>query len=194
MTTCRRCGQRYRIERDQWLQSCPRCGASPAPLRLKIRNNALAAVLSLVALVILVRGQTMPFIQSSKLGEVKTYSLISGIRELYKLNYYFIASILLIFSVIFPIVKLIFLLLATSALLPIDSVARRRMHQFAEITGKYSLLDVLVAAVTIVVVRFNSLAEVRAMPGTIVFCIAVLLSLLASAAVDLKKLDPEARQ
>jgi uncharacterized paraquat-inducible protein A len=48
---------------------------------------------------------------------------------------------------------------------------------------------VLVVAVSIVVIRFGSLAEVRALPGTVVFCVAVLLSILAGHAVNLETED-----
>jgi uncharacterized paraquat-inducible protein A len=183
--TCRRCGQEYLVDQRKWLRACPNCGASPVPLRNYFHNNGVAAVTSVIALLVLIRGQTMPFISATNLGQTNIYSLIGGIHDLYQLGYYFIASILLIFSVMFPIAKLILILAATSALIPFSPEARHRMHKFAVATGKYSLLDVLVAAVTIVVIRFGALAQVEARPGTVVFCIAIILSILAGHAVHL---------
>jgi uncharacterized paraquat-inducible protein A len=182
---CRRCGQAYLAQPGWRLQACPRCGAAPVPLRVLLHNNRFAAVMAVLALVILVRGQTMPFISATNLGQTNIYSLIGGIKDLYQLGYYFIASILLIFSVMFPITKLVLILLATSSLVPFSTAARHRMHKFAVATGKYSLLDVLVAAVTIVVIRFGALAQVEAKPGTVIFCIAIILSILAGHAVRL---------
>ena len=45
------------------------------------------------------------------------------------------------------------------------------------------LKGVLVVAVTIILVKFGSLAEVRAQPGTILFCVGVLLSMAAGLCV-----------
>jgi paraquat-inducible protein A len=154
-------------------------------------NNRVAAVMAVIALLVLVRGQTMPFISATNLGETNIYSLLGGIKDLYQLGYWFIASVLLIFSVMFPIAKLTLILAATTSLIPFSPESRQRMHKFAVATGKYSLLDVLVAAVTIVVIRFGALAQVEAQPGTVVFCIAILLSILAGHAVKLETKDDE---
>jgi len=68
----------------------------------------------------------------------------------------------LLFSVVFPIVKLVILLAATSSLVSMSDIARRRMHTIAMVTGKYSLLDLVVVAVMIVMVKFGQMAEVHA--------------------------------
>jgi uncharacterized paraquat-inducible protein A len=187
--TCRRCGQAYLARPGRWLQACPRCAASPTPLRILFHDNRLAATLAVIALIVLIRGQTMPFISATNLGQTNTYSLIGAIKDLYQLGYYFIASILLIFSVLFPIAKLTLILAATSSLVPLSTTARHRMHKFAVETGKYSLLDVLVVAVSIVVIRFGALAQVSALSGTVVFCVSILLSILAGHAVKLETED-----
>ena len=184
--TCRRCGQTYLARPGRWLQACPRCAASPTPLRVLFHDNRVAAVMAVIALLVLVRGQTMPFISATNLGQTNVYSLVGGIKDLYQLGYWFIASILLIFSVMFPIAKLTLIFLATTSLVPFSPQARHRMHRFAVATGKYSLLDVLVVAVSIVVIRFGALAQVSALPGTVVFCVAVILSILAGHAVKLE--------
>src|ERR1700749_3885378 len=132
--TCRRCGQTYLAKPGWRLQACPRCAASPTPLRVLFHDNRVAAVLAVIALIVLVRGQTMPFISATNLGETNIYSLIGGIKELYQLNYYFIGSILLIFSVMFPITKLMLILLTPTSLVPFSTEARHRMHRFAVAT------------------------------------------------------------
>ncbi|HMB95818.1 MAG TPA: paraquat-inducible protein A [Tepidisphaeraceae bacterium] len=188
-TTCRRCGQVYVAKPRRFLQACPHCAASPTPLRSYFHDNRLAATLAVIALIVLIRAQTMPFISATDLGQTNVYSLIGGIHDLYQLGYYFIASILLIFSVLFPIAKLILILSATSSLVPLSSETRHSMHKFAVATGKYSLLDVLVVAISIVVIRFGALAQVSALPGTGLFCIAILLSILAGHAVKFETKD-----
>jgi paraquat-inducible protein A len=94
--------------------------------------------------------------------------------------------VLLVFSVVFPYAKLLGLLVATSALAPISERWRARLHAMAVLTGKYSLLDIIVVAMMIVLVKFEGVAEVRALPGTILFCIAILLSIASGLCVRLK--------
>lgn len=137
----------------------------------------------MLALIVLVIGLVMPFIYMTKLGTVREYSLVGGILELFHSGNTFIGIVLLLFSVVFPIVKLIMLLLATSSLVAISDKSRRVMHKIAVVTGKYSLLDLLVVAVMIVLVKFGEFAEVKARAGTVLFCVAVLLSIAAGLCV-----------
>src|SRR5256885_11595447 len=190
-TICRRCGREY-ILRRTILPACPHCGAAPVPLRKRLRHNGLAAVLCVLALITLSIAINQPFISMSKLGELRVFSLLSGIMELFRTHQALIGSILLIFSVIFPFAKLLAILVATSSLVPISTKMRRRLHWLASVTGKYSLLDILVIAIVIVLVKFKGLAEAHAMPGTTLFCIAIFMSILAGFAVDLDA-ESEAR-
>jgi paraquat-inducible protein A len=125
-----------------------------------------------------------PFISMTKLGTSRRYSLIGGILELFHSGNIFIGSILLLFSVVFPIVKLVMILMATSSLAPLSEKTRRRMHKLAVVTGKYSLLDLLVVAVMIVLVKLGDMANVEAQPGTVLFGVAVLLSIAAGLCVN----------
>jgi paraquat-inducible protein A len=190
---CRRCGREYVLRRTI-LPACPHCGAAPVPLRkrLRLRHNGLAAVLCVLALITLSIAINQPFISMSKLGEVRVFSLLSGIVELFRTNQALIGSILLVFSVIFPFAKLAAILVATSSLVPISNKMRQRLHWLASVTGKYSLLDILVVAIVIVLVKFKGLVEARALPGTTLFCIAIFMSILAGFAVDLDADDTDA--
>ena len=114
------------------------------------------------ALIVLSAAVVMPFISMSKLGELRIFSLIGGIVELFDRGQWVIGCVLFIFSVIFPYAKLLALLAATSSLTRMSPIARRRLHKLAMLTGKYSLLDILVVAIMIVLVKFQGIAEVRA--------------------------------
>jgi paraquat-inducible protein A len=149
-----------------------------------LKHNGLAAVTSVLAAGVLWISMRFPFITMIKLGDVRSFSLPGGIYELYKGGDWFLALVLLSFSVVFPFAKLLCLLLATTSLLPFSPRARRVLHKLADITGKYSMLDVLVVAITIVVVKFHAIAEVHARPGTYMFCAAVGLSILAGTFVN----------
>ncbi|MCS7032399.1 MAG: paraquat-inducible protein A [Phycisphaerae bacterium] len=188
--SCRRCGKRYALPGGTILPACPFCNASPRPLLGGLRDNRVAVTFAAVALVFLAVALTVPFAQLKTLGESREYSLPGGIRRLFIDGHVWIGVILLIFSVIFPVAKLLALLTATSGLMRLSLQARRRLHQAADLTGKYSLLDVLVVAVLIVVVQFRGVIEVEARAGVYWFCAAVVLSILAGLCVRLP--DPQA--
>jgi paraquat-inducible protein A len=183
---CRRCGKTFAPPSTKLLlPSCPHCGASVVPLLQKLHKNRNAAVLAFFAIAVLTAGILLPFISMSQLGQERIFSLLGGIRELYQRDHLFLAAILLIFSVIFPYAKLIALLIATSRLTNLSERARHRLHKIAQFTGRYSLLDILVVAIIIVVVKFQDLAEARALPGTYLFALAVFLSIAAGFCVNL---------
>jgi len=194
LVLCRRCERQYELPVNDpsatsppLLAACPHCGAAPVPLWRRIgRHNGVAAILAVVALVVLAVADVMPFISMSKLGEQRIFSLIGGIVELFDRGNWFIGTILLVFSVVFPFAKLIALLAATSALARLSPRARHRLHHLAVLTGKYSLLDLLVVAIMIVLVKFDGIAEVRALPGTFLFGVAIFLSILSGLFVDLR--------
>jgi paraquat-inducible protein A len=187
---CRRCGQPYEhSDRAHLLPACPHCGAAPVPLWRRMQHNGLAAVLALVAAIVLAVSMTLPFISMSKFGSVRIFSLIGGIMELFHANQIFLASVLFVFSVIFPFAKLAALLLATSRHAPLSTRVRHFMVHAAHFTGRYSFLDILVVAVMIIVVKFRGVAEVRAQSGTLLFCVAIFLSILAGFCVNLRSLE-----
>jgi len=174
------------VNGDVPLPSCPHCGASANPLWTRVIDNRNAAVLALFAMGVLTAGILMPFISMSQLGTTRTFSLLGGIRELFDRRSYFIGCVLLTFSVVFPYAKLLAILVATSRMVGLSMTARRRLAHVAHVTGRYSMLDILVVAVMIVVVKFDGLVEIKALPGTILFCVAVLLSIAAGLCVKLE--------
>ena len=170
------------------MPSCPYCGASVRPLGGGIRNNRNAAVLALLATATLTAGLVLPFVSLSKLGHERIMSLMGGIRELFERRYIWLGLLLLVFSVVFPFAKLLAILIATSSLVPLSDRLRHGLTHLAHITGRYSLLDILVVAIMIVVVKFDGLAEVKAETGTALFAVAVFMSIGAGMLVNLDHL------
>jgi paraquat-inducible protein A len=187
--TCRRCGQPYLLpERPARLLACPWCRASPRPL---LQGNRAAALLAFMALIILAPAVLLPFITSRQLGEEHSYSLLGGIVLLLEEGgtHLLLGLLLGLFSILFPLTKLLALLAATSASLPLRRSSRQRLSRLAELTGKYSLLDVVVVAILVVVIKLEGVASVRASSGTLLFAGAILLSLLAGFCVSFEHLD-----
>jgi paraquat-inducible protein A len=193
--TCRRCGRAYALPAGRaLLAACPHCGKSPVPLWRAVRSNAAAAVLCVLALVVLVPAYFLPFVSIEKLGTRNVFSLLGGIGELFERGNAFLGVVLLLFSVVFPLAKLAAILAATSRLVGLSARVRRGLHHLASVTGKYSLLDILVVALMIVLVKFKNLAEVEARAGTVLFCLAIFLSIAAGMCVDTDRLGARAER
>jgi paraquat-inducible protein A len=185
---CRRCGQAYLPDPSLAFPTCPHCGAATVPLFRRLQDNRLAALLAFAAAVALTVGILLPFVSiHSELMGSKVYSMLGGIVELFKRGNLLMGVILLVFSVIFPFAKLLTLLVATSRLVPLSGKSRHRLHTVAALTGRYSMLDLLVIAVMIIVVRFDGMVDVKAEPGTVMFSVAVFLSIIAGFCTNLRE-------
>ena len=179
---CRRCGAEFLVNPRSRFRACPHCGAGVAPLT--IRSNGNAAVVALAALGFLLVGMVRPFVAMSELGEHRIFSLLGGIGELWRRGNVVLAAVIFLFSVIFPVAKLLVLLVATSRLVPFSPQARHTMHKTAVAAGKYSMLDIFVVAIMIVLVKFDGVASVAARDGVYWFMAAVLLSMLSGWLVE----------
>lgn len=147
-------------------------------------------LLVLTATVMLVLGLALPTIELKELVFKKnTFSILAGIQALVQEKYYFLALIIFVFSIIFPIVKLG--ILAGSWLLPMTARARQTWIQYLEITGKWSMLDVFVVALMIIITRTSGLIKARPLPGIYWFAGSVILAMLASS--YLKQLHNKAK-
>ena len=145
------------------------------------RGERLPIVLMLLlSLVLFLAGLFRPFTRITKLwlfdNDVSVYQ---GLITLFKEQEVFLFGILLIFTVIFPFVKLSALL--TLWLTPgLKAQTMARVHSFVSNLSKWSMLDVFVVAVLVVLIRSGGLARIKAQDGLLLFCASVVLTQIAS--------------
>ncbi|HMB77740.1 MAG TPA: paraquat-inducible protein A [Kiloniellaceae bacterium] len=90
--------------------------------------------------------------------------------------------IVLVFTVIFPATKLAFAFDAWVRLRRADAKLLRSLH-WLESLGKWSMLDVFVIALLVVVVKLSSVSDVTVHLGLYVFALAVILSMVSVKAI-----------
>ena len=110
------------------------------------------------------------------------YSVITGVSGLFDQKEYALAAILFFFSIVFPLVKFVGLSIIWAVRLPKDN--RQRLLHWLGILGKWSMLDVLVVAMLIVLVKLGPLAKVEPQTGIYVFALAILLSMITTMYID----------
>jgi paraquat-inducible protein A len=133
------------------------------------------------ASVCLALGITLPIIRLTKYVFWTTeHSLLSTVQVLIKDGQLFLGVTVLVFSIVFPIVKLLYLLLC-STLPQHDLVRLRPQLRALEWLGKWSMHDVLVLALTIFFIKSQGLYDAASLWGVYFFTAGVLLMILAYA-------------
>jgi paraquat-inducible protein A len=148
-----------------------------------------AALLASASAVLAV-GLTLPVVTLRSGLARETYSVLGGIRDLARSGEVLLAGIVLGFSVLFPIAKLA--LLTRVLFRPFDEQRRARLVRSLVRLGRWSMLDVFVVAILIGSVHLGILSEAYAERGIHVFGSGILLSMLATLAVQ-RLLGPDAR-
>ncbi|MEO1718702.1 MAG: paraquat-inducible protein A [Pseudomonadota bacterium] len=135
----------------------------------------------LAASVCLALGITLPILKLTKLVFWTTqHSLASTVWILFNDSQWFLATVILLFSIVFPILKLLYLLLLST--LSREEIARRsRQLRALEWLGKWSMHDVLVLALTIFFIKSQGVYDATSLNGVYFFTAAVVLMILAYA-------------
>ena len=133
-----------------------------------------------VSLLLFLAGLFRPFTQVTKLwlfdDDVSVYR---GLITLFHEQEFFLFGILLVFTVLFPFLKI-------SALLwlwlkrGLDRGRAALVYNFVANLSKWSMLDVFVVAVLVVLIRSGGLARIKAQDGLLLFCASVVLTQIAS--------------
>lgn len=133
------------------------------------------------ASVCLALGVSLPIIKLTKYVFWSTeHSLLSTVYVLIRDGQYFLGITVALFSICFPVLKLLYLLLVST--LPASEIARQsRRLRALEWLGKWSMHDVLVLALTIFFIKSTGLYDAASLAGVYFFTAAVVLMILAYA-------------
>ncbi|MCX5716286.1 MAG: paraquat-inducible protein A [Candidatus Omnitrophica bacterium] len=135
-------------------------------------------ILIVVSALCLFIGLYLPVLTVRKLWEKNTFSIISGIINLWNCKYYVLSFIIFFFSVIFPVVKLVTLFVIWFVRL--SDRYRKWLLRGLSLLGKWSMLDVFVTAIIIVSIKLGVLASAKAEAGIYYFAISILLAMLVT--------------
>jgi paraquat-inducible protein A len=135
----------------------------------------------IAAAVCLALGISLPILKLTKfMFWTSEYSLISTVEVLLKQGQTFLGLVVLVFSIVFPVVKLLYLLLVST--LPAAELRRHAKRLKAiEWIGKWSMHDVLVLALTIFFLKSQGVYDAASLPAVYLFTAAVVLMILSYA-------------
>jgi len=156
-----------------------------------------AAAFALAAAAMLVPANVLPVLITAISGHERTDTIFSGTVGLAEDGLWVLAAIVFIASILIPLLKLVglsWLLWAVRRGVRDPERARRltRLHGVLNFIGRWSMLDVFLAAFLAGIVRFGSLATIEPGAGIVAFAAAVVLTMLATQAFDPRLLWEEA--
>lgn len=148
------------------------------------RSASRVAAISLAALILYPLAVSLPVMRIERLGHEQTSSIWGGMIDLLAEGHLFVGLALLLFSVVTPIGKLGALLLLCTGDRLMRASHRAVTYRAVEFLGRWGMVDVLLVALVVAMVKLGDLVEVTPGVGVIAFGSVVILSLLASAAFD----------
>lgn len=170
-----------------WPESDPRPGGVDRPKPMLSHPRAAARLgwwsfslgpMMLVTIVLLVTSWFVTLMTVERLWFWENdVSLYTGLVELAEKDEWLLFIVILVFSMLFPLVKLLAGLYIWARLDARDLAARRALA-VVQVMGKWSMVDVFVVALTVVAVSITIIADVEVNLGIYLFCAAVFLSMI----------------
>ncbi len=142
-------------------------------------RNFVLSFLIIVATVFFALGIILPVIRFTTVYVwTNEHSIATIIWALFENDEYFLTVVLFLFSILFPFLKLFYLLtLVTSPDIPPEF--RKRSISTMEWLGRYSMTDVMVLALMIFYVNSSGYTEASVLPGVYFFAASALITMLA---------------
>lgn len=182
---CHTCGLTQRAAPEAHGLTCGRCGSSLHFRKPDSLSRAWALLIA--AYVLIVPANLLPVMQTGSLFGSEKDTILSGVIYLWTSGSQPLAIILFIASIAIPAAKLLsltFLLVSVQRRSLWAPRERTRLYRVVEAVGRWSMIDVYVAAMLTALVQFGSLMSIRAGSGAIAFGAVVVLTIFAAESFD----------
>lgn len=163
---CVRCRSRLDSGRRSGRQSSARCFAA-----------------ALGGLILYFPAILLPILEIEKMGHHHATSLLGGTIDLIWQGSLFVGVIVLVFSIILPLIKLL-ALLELSYIGLTHCQHQAWTYRVVEWAGRWSMMDVLLLALLVTLVKLGDLVSFRLGPAVLAFVMCVLMSMIASVMFD----------
>lgn len=184
LRACHCCGLIHALPQlaDGFRARCVRCGAIIQRAGGR-RATARTAAAALAAFFLYWPAVLLPILEVERLGHRHASGILQGTLDLIWHGELFVGVIVLVFSVIFPLVKIV-VLLELSLLGLFERRHKAFTYRVMEFAGKWSMMDVLLLAFLVMLVKLGSLVQFRFGVAVLAFVLCVMMSMFASAFFD----------
>lgn len=163
---------------------CVRCHSTvDSGQRNGMQSSARCFAAALGGLILYFPAILLPILEIEKLGHHHATSLLGGTLDLIGHGNFFVGFIVLVFSIVLPLLKLL-------ALLELSFIGMTRQqhrawtYRVVEWTGRWSMMDVLLLACLVTSVKLGDLVSFELGPAVIAFVMCVVMSMIASVMFD----------
>jgi paraquat-inducible protein A len=160
---------------------CSRCDSS---LNQVMKGLQTPLVLALCALMIYPFGIFLPLMQIERFGHVHKASIWDGTISLISHGQWFIGVIVFSCSVIFPLLKLAGIFFLCLDMKKLSDRNKIKIFKFVENVGRWGMIDVLLVAILVAVVKIGEMVEINPGVGSTAFGLCVVMSICASLTFD----------
>jgi len=193
----------YKTDQDLSLQLCHHCGklskinihsCSVCSSKLYQRkDHSLLKTFSftIIALIFFIPANLLPMMNLTTLGEIESSTIFDGILYFLDTKSYAIALIIFVASILVPLFKL-------TVLIALLLISYNKKSKFARVgtkyyriicfIGKWSMIDIFVVALMIVMVQFGNLSTITAGSAAPAFTVVVIMTILATHSFDTRLL------
>lgn len=153
--------------------------SEPGPSQPVFRTPILWVIaewLLYFSVALIVTGMLLPSVYKPGLLGGKDYNVFQVIIALFKNEYRALGIIVFAFSVVFPLLKN----LVAAIILRLGASHRPRLIELLHFLGKWSMLDVLLAAFLIGFTQLTAIMKIEPRLGLYIFAAGIILNNLAS--------------
>ena len=163
--------------------SCTRCGSGLSRPGNLVKTASRTAAAAVGAFVLFWPAVLLPILEIEQLGIKSQSSLLGGTLEMFHHGSYFVGTVVFLFSIVLPLTKIV-MLLELSLLEILHRKHKALTLRMMEHLGKWSMMDVMLLAFLVMLVKLGDLVEFHFGPAIIAFTLCVVMSMIASITFD----------
>ena len=185
LKACHCCGLIHQVPdlNEKQQASCTRCGSAFARTGNLVNSASRTAAAAIGAFVLFWPAILLPILEVEQLGLKSRTSILSGTFELLHHGNYFVGGVVFLFSIVFPLTKIV-LLLELSLLEMLHKKHKAFTLRLMEQLGKWSMMDVMLLAFLVMAVKLGDMVEFHFGPAIVAFVLCVAMSMIASISFD----------
>ena len=167
------------------IHSCPRCGSA---LHLRAPDSLQRTLALLItASILYIPANLLPIMTTEQLGRSIDSTILGGVILLIDMGSYPVAAVIFIASVLIPIGKLFMMFWLCWGVHQKHMTSQRQrtsLYRITEFIGRWSMVDVFVVTVLVVLIQLGGVIRIDSGPAAIAFGALVIVTMLAAESFD----------
>lgn len=185
LKSCHCCGLIHQVAplRANERAQCTRCDSVIDQSKNHQRSQGRTAAAAVAAMVLFPAAILLPILEIEQLGHHHRSSILGGIIDLYQAGSTLVATVILLFSIVLPLLKIL-ALIELSWLCSMQQRHRAWTYRWMEQIGKWSMMDVMLLALLVMMIKLSGVVQFHFGPALIAFVLCVSMSMISAICFD----------